>query len=217
MSEGAEIGGGFSSPKREILLLLKRGGDPSLQQLAADLGITKVATLRHVIALEADGLVERSYRSEGVGRPRVHFRLSSSSSKLFPQAYTQMSLSALGFIEERLGRDAVVELLQQRTRELGDQSVSRFRGKNLPARVDELVHLRSEGGYMAERGPTTRGTLEMKEHNCPILAIADRYPVSCEVERRMFERMLEAKVDVSHRVVAGDPVCRFLIRPKGRP
>ena len=41
-----------------------------------------------------------------------------------------------------------------------------------------------------------------------------RFPEACEVERRMFESMLKAKVTTSHRVVAGDPVCRFLIRPR---
>ena len=70
---------------------------------------------------------------------------------------------------------------------------------------------------MAELGARRKGTVEMVEHNCPILAIAGRFPEACETERRMFESMLRARVDVSHRVVAGDPVCRFVIRERPDP
>ena len=208
--------GGFGSQKQEILLLLKRRPDSTLAEVAKSLGISKVATLRHIASLEKNQLVERSYRTNGVGRPRVHFRLGPDSRKLFPEAYTEMSLAALGFIEERLGREQVVGLLQQRATELGDRYRGRFRNLPLEDRVEQLARVRDEGGYMAEVGTRRRGTTEMREHNCPILAIAGKYPEACDVERRMFESLLRANVEVSHRVVAGDPVCRFLVRPKDR-
>jgi len=67
---------------------------------------------------------------------------------------------------------------------------------------------------MAEVAGRRRGSVELREHNCPIIALARQYPEACETERRMFESLLRARVDVSHRVVAGDPVCRFLIRER---
>lgn len=206
-----------SSPKRGALTLLKRHPDSSLEEIAAALSISKVAALGHLQGLESAGLVERSYRAGRVGRPRVLFRVSERGSLLFPQAYTEMSLCALEFIERKLGRTAVAELLSQRAGELADRNWARLRAQSLPARVAELTRIRTEGGYMAEVTSQRRGTVEFLEHNCPVLAIARRYPEACETERRMFESLLHAKVDVSHRVVAGDPVCRFLIRePKGR-
>lgn len=208
---------GYSSQKRRLLLLLKTHPGASLGEVAGSLQISKVAALRHLTALEEEGLVAREYRSGGVGRPSAHFRLRDASAGLFPQAYTQMSLSALEYIERRLGHPAVVDLLQQRTDEVAATSGARFRSGELPERVRTLVQLRTEGGYMAELGSRQRGTVEMREHNCPILAIAGRYPEACEVERRMFERLLRARVEVSHRVVAGDAVCRFLVRPRREP
>jgi DeoR family transcriptional regulator, suf operon transcriptional repressor len=205
---------GFSSAKRELLVLLKQRPDLSLTEIAAARRTSKVAALHHLAALENDGFVERSYEHRSVGRPSVHFRLSRKSSGIFPQAYTQMSLAALGFIERRLGRDGVVSMLQERAHDLVDRNRARVAGPELKQRVEALVRLRSEGGYMAELGGTKGRTTEMREHNCPILAIAGHYPEACEVERRMFESMLKARVETSHRVVAGDPVCRFLIRPR---
>ena len=70
---------------------------------------------------------------------------------------------------------------------------------------------------MAEHAGRQRGTIAMVEHNCPILAIAERFPEACESERRMFESLLRARIEVSHRVVAGDPVCRFLVRERRSP
>lgn len=206
---------GFSTPKQETLRLLKESPDLSLAAVARGLGISKVAALRHLAALEGRGLVERSYAAEGVGRPRAHFRLSPRSSRLFPEAYTHMSLCALAYIEDRLGHDAVVEMLQQRAHEVEVAGGPRLAAGELRARVEALARLRTEGGYMAEVGPERRRSVEMLEHNCPILAIAARYPEACEVERSLFERLLRARVDVAHRVVAGDPVCRFVVRPGG--
>ncbi len=205
---------GYSSPKRGILVLLKRSPDSSLADIAQDLGISKVAALSHLEKLETDGLVVRWYQAGRVGRPRVLFRLSPGATALFPQGYTEMSLCALEFIERRLGRNAVAELLSQRASEVADRHRPRLAHGTLPSRVGELVQIRTEGGYMAEVGSRRAGSVELLEHNCPILAIAERFPEACETERRMFESLLRAKVDVSHRVVAGDPVCRFMVREK---
>jgi predicted ArsR family transcriptional regulator len=205
---------GHSSPKRAILLALKTGGEADLATLAHSLGVSKVAALRHLAQLESEGLVDRSYASSGVGRPRVRFRLSRTSARLFPEAYAKMSVCAMQFIERSLGRDAVVRMLQERSQAVAAESRPRLTGATLPARVADLAHLRSEGGYMAEVGARRAGSVELLEHNCPILALAEQYPEACEVERRMFEGLLHARVETSHRVVAGDAVCRFLARPK---
>jgi len=204
----------YSSSKSAALTLLKRQPDASLEEVARGLGISKVAALSHLRQLESDGLVERSYEAGRVGRPRVRFRLTERGTAFFPQAYTEMSLCALEFIERRLGRDAVRELLSQRAGDVADRNWSRLKDGPLPARVAELARVRTEGGYMAEVADRRRGSVELREHNYPILALARVYPEACETERRMFESLLHAKVDVSHRVVAGDPVCRFRIRER---
>ena len=215
-----DVGGleaGFSSAKRQILLTLKRRGTISLTDMAGELRISKMATLKHLNALEAKGLVERSSKAGGRGRPRAFFNLSKNSATLFPEAYTHMTLCALNFIEEKLGREAVVRLLKQRAQEVLDANRNRIPDGGLSDRVGELVKIRDEGGYMAELGHARKNVVEMMEHNCPIMAVAETYPEACGVEREMFQSLLRADVETSHRVVAGDPVCRFLIRSRGNP
>src|SRR5437016_13097200 len=113
---------GFSSAKKQMLLTLKRRGAVSLSDMSEELRISKMATLKHLNVLEAKGLVERSFQAGGRGRPRAFFNLSKKSATLFPEAYTHMTLCALNFIEERLGREAVVRLLKQRAQEVLDSN-----------------------------------------------------------------------------------------------
>jgi predicted ArsR family transcriptional regulator len=207
---------GHSSAKRGILLFLKQHPGASLQEIADEMRVSKAAVLGHLPLLEEEGLVARAYQAGRVGRPRVTFRLTEQATSLFPQGYTEMSLCALDFIERRLGRDGVVQLLQERAHELEDRHRARLRRPALADRVQELVRIRTEGGYMAETGGRPRGTFEILEHNCPILALAGKFPEACETERRMFESMLAARVDVQHRMAGGDSVCRFLVRPPRR-
>lgn len=210
--EPGSLDSGFSSSKKHILLLLKRGGEASLATIATEIGVSKMAALRHLVALEARGLVQRSQRAEGRGRPKVYFRLADNATSLFPQAYAHMTTTALEFIEEKLGREAVVQLLERRSRELYARHHARFDGKDLREKVAILARIRDEEGYMAELGAAKRTTFELLEHNCPIVAIAGKYGEACAVEQRMFQNLLHADVDTTHRVVAGAPVCRFLIR-----
>ena len=205
---------GVSSAKKAILLHLKRRGEASIADIAGELRISKMGAWRHLAALEGKGLLARTTKAGGRGRPRVYFRLTDASARLFPQAYAHMTLAALDLIEARLGRDAVVGLLESRARELYDRYKPAFDGKDLRGKVEALAKVRDDVGYMAELGSARRGAFELLEHNCPIVAIAGKYGEACAVENELFENLLHADVDATHRVVAGAPVCRFLIRKR---
>jgi DeoR family transcriptional regulator, suf operon transcriptional repressor len=216
MEQAVVLGEDYGLPpaKKTLLTLLKRNPGASLKEIAAELGVSRAGALKHLTRLEGEGLVEREYRTGKMGRPRVCFRLTRTAQRIFPAAYTQAALSAMSFIEKHQGRAAVVQMLEERAAELRERHAPRLAGKDLPGRVRELSQIRDEEGYMSElKRPRAAGT-ELLEHNCPILAIAEKYGEACEVERRLFRSLLRAEVAVSHRAVAGDPVCRFLIRRK---
>jgi predicted ArsR family transcriptional regulator len=209
--DAGSLDAGFASTKKEILTTLKRDGRTSLANLAQSLGISKMATLKHLTALEAKGIVERSFQAGGRGRPRAYFALTSKAARLFPEAYANMTICALQFIEQKMGRPAVVRLLQQRNQEVYARNRHRFEDKDFPGRVEELVSLREESGYMAQRGKIGTRSAEVLEHNCPIMAVAQSYGEACTAEVEMFQKLLHADVEATHRVVAGAPVCRFVV------
>ena len=206
----------FGDTKREILLLLKREGQLDLQTLAERLGISKMAVHKHSQELEERGLIERAAIHRTAGRPRLALHLSPSAASLFPKAYAGITCAALAFIEEKLGRKAVEEALRRRQAETLSAYKDQVQGSTLAERVHQLAGIRDHEGYMAEdrqAGPTK---FEILEHNCPIVAVAESYWEACTVENELFRKLLDANVETTHRVVAGENVCRFLVTPKRR-
>lgn len=205
---------GFSSAKRQILLTLKREGESDLATLGKELGVSKMAVYRHVKDLEESGLVERRMKRAGVGRPRLLLKLAPGAQSVFPKAYAQITCSLLRFIEEKLGRDAVETALRSRQKSVQSEYEKQVRGDTLGERVSQLARLRDREGYMAEVHRSRNGRFELLEYNCPILAVAADYWEACTVENELFRKVLHADVETTHRVVAGDHVCRFLVRPR---
>src|SRR3989442_7092722 len=93
--DAGSLEAGFSSTKKQILLTLKRRGAVSLSDISGDLGISKMATLKHLNVLESKRLVERSFKAGGPGRPRAFFNLSQNSPTPFPQTDTPLTFGAL--------------------------------------------------------------------------------------------------------------------------
>lgn len=218
MSQAFQAGaaaGGLSEPKKKILWHLKVAGEAGLEELANVLGISKTAVHKHLVALEQRNLVESTRVVRGVGRPRLMYRLASSSEALFPRSYASMALCALQFIERELGREAVRRVLRERQSELFKRYYERLGHLEFEDRVKELARLRDEEGYMAEVRKGRSGEFVLYEHNCPVIQVAQKYWEACSAEAELFENLLGAKVTTTHRAAKGDAVCKFVIRARG--
>lgn len=205
----------YSSTKRQILLLLKKEGEIDLTDLSGKLGITKMGILNHIKELEEIGLVERFKKRGGVGRPRTAFKLTPTSSDIFPKAYSAITSPILEFIEDNMGRNAVFDALKKRQGEVFDSYNDQIHNLSFKDKIEQLAKFRDNEGYMVELTMSSpKPTYELLEFNCPILNVADKYPEACEVERELFSELLDAEVTTTHRTVSGDHLCRFVIKPK---
>ena len=206
----------FGSTKREILLILKREGQADLETLAERLHISKMAVHKHIQELEQHELIQRIPVRGTKGRPRLALQLAPEATNLFPKAYAGVTCAALAYIEEKLGREGVEEALRRRQTETLAGYRNQVNAETLAGRVHQLATLRDREGYMAEDKRAGQSNFEILEHNCPIIAIAENYWEACNVENEMFQKVLGANVETTHRVVAGANVCRFLISPRRR-
>jgi len=57
------------------------------------------------------------------------------------------------------------------------------------------------------------------EYNCPIIHIAEKHLEACSTETELFEKLLKADVEATHRAAKGDLIYKFLInqRKEGYP
>jgi len=206
----------YSDPKKKLLYYLKVMQHARLQELAKSMKISKMAVHKHLTQLQKRGLVDNILIREGVGRPKMQYRLTSKSKTIFPKSYGALAVCALDFIEKKMGKEGVKKVLRERQVELFDKYYERLKTLNFDQKVRELAKIRDEEGYIAESRKEKRrnGIHTLLEYNCPILEIAENHWEACSTETELFEKLLGAKIETTHRAAKGDTLCKFVIKEK---
>ncbi|MDQ6722950.1 MAG: ArsR family transcriptional regulator [Thermoproteota archaeon] len=205
----------YSDPKRQILYFLKIMQQAGLQDLSKAMKISRMAIHKHLTDLLNRGLVESIEVRMGVGRPKMLYSLSSAGKTIFPKSYGDIAIIALNFIEQKMGKKAVESILRERQSELYDRYYSRIQYLDFDYKVKELAKIRDEEGYIAESKKNQKNNIHvLLEYNCPIIMIAEKHWEACFIETELFEKVLDAKIEVTHRAAKGDSVCKFVIKKK---
>jgi len=216
--ESKRIADGFSEPKKKILWYLKVMQKAGLEELAKAMDISRMAVHKHLTLLQKRGLVEGFETRTGVGRPKMMYQLTGQSKTVFPKSYGAIASYALDFIEKNMGKEAVEKLLRERQDELFQSYYERLKNFefDFDERVDELARIRDEEGYMAESKKQRKGNADhiLLEYNCPIIQVAEKHWEACSTETQLFEKLLDSKVEATHRAAKGDLICEFLIKEK---
>ena len=206
----------YSDPKKKVLYYLKTMQKARLQELADLMKITRMAVHKHLNQLQKRGLVESIEIRDGVGRPKMFYQLTSQSKTIFPKSYGAIAVCALDYIQKHMGNKSVQRVLEERQQELYEKYYKRLKGLNFNQRVTELAKIRDEEGYIAESKKNKRrgGGYTLLEYNCPILEIAEKHWEACTTETELFEKLLGAEIETTHRAAKGDKVCKFEIKQK---
>jgi predicted ArsR family transcriptional regulator len=189
-----------------------------LRELSHVMKISRMAVHKHLSVLQNRGLVEGiEIRESSVGRPKMMYQLTSQSKSIFPKSYSAIATHALDFIERNMGKEGVERVLRDRQDDLFDKYYKRLKDLDFDKRVKELARIRDEEGYMAESKKESKlssGRHVLLEYNCPIIHIAEKHWEACSVETELFEKLLGANIETTHRAAKGDLICKFVIREK---
>jgi predicted ArsR family transcriptional regulator len=205
---------GFSEPKKKLLYFLKIMQQAGLEELANVMKVSRMAVHKHLDLLQQRGLVEGIETRGHVGRPRMVYQLTSQSKSVFPKSYGAIATHALDFIERNMGKEGVKKVLYERQGELFDQYYKRLKGLDFNKQVKELARIRDEEGYIAESRSKSDGKHVLLEYNCPIIHIAEKHWEACSTETELFEKLLGANIDTTHRAAKGDLICKFVIKKR---
>jgi predicted ArsR family transcriptional regulator len=209
------IADGFSEPKKKLLYYLKIMQQAGLEELANVMKISRMAVHKHLTLLQQRGLVEGVETRGHVGRPRMAYQLTSQSKTVFPKSYGAIATHALDFIERNMGKEGVEKVLHERQNELFDLYYKRLKNLDFDEQVKELAKIRDEEGYIAEsKKSKSDGKHVLLEYNCPIIHIAEKHWEACSTETELFEKLLGAKIETTHRAAKGDLICKFVIKGK---
>jgi predicted ArsR family transcriptional regulator len=184
-----------------------------LYDLSKAMKISKMAIHKHLVELQNRGLVESTDIRIGVGRPKMLYSLTSIGKTIFPKSYADIATIAIDFIEQNMGKNSVEAVLRQRQSDLYDKYYLRIKNLDFDHKVKELAKMRDEEGYIAESKKNQKNNSHtLLEYNCPIIMIAEKHWEACYIETDLFEKVLDAKIEVTHRAAKGDSVCKFMIK-----
>ena len=216
---GGSAAGGVSVPapltanRRAVLFTVRRIGDATVDEVAADLDMTVSGARQHLSALTDQGLlaaVEVPRPPGERGRPALAYHVTELADALFPKAYGALTVELLGYLDDD-DPAAVDRLFARRrqtrvanaTRRLADRS-------SLEAKVQELARILDEDGYLATAQTTGPGRHRIIEHNCAIAAVARHYGQACTSEIDFIRTVLpDTTVERTHHMVAGDRHCAY--------
>jgi predicted ArsR family transcriptional regulator len=209
---GAERG-----TRGQVARLILELGPSTAATLGGRLGLTPAAIRRHLDNLIAEGLIEtrtaRTYGNRGRGRPAKVFVITDAGRSAFEHTYDDLATSALRFLAETAGTEAVAEFARRQVADLERRySPAVGRGTELADRVAALARALSADGYAASAGPApafgagTSGE-QLCQHHCPVAHVAAEFPQLCEAETEAFGRLLGTPVQRLATIAHGDGIC----------
>jgi len=199
-----------------LLTQLKRAQPLTARELAVRLGVSLNAVRHHLKELEVEGLIDYRREHRGVGAPAFTYRLSPAGEELFPRRYGEALSALLSAAVERNGRESAVAMLEAYFGGVASRMRAELEGVPPADRLVALARLLSEEGYMAEArsetGEGSAGEATLTEHNCPIPAVAARFPEICAAEARYLADLLGAEVERTGHLLSGCPACEYKVR-----
>jgi predicted ArsR family transcriptional regulator len=194
---------------------LRRGADASVAELAAHLGISEVATRRHLGVLEEEGLVDARTVNQGRGRPAARYQLTADARRLFPAAYDQLAAEALDFLGQTQGREGVRAFLRWRLQRQVTELEDAVTADDLEDRLGQLADALSAAGFSASI-TTDGGSFTLTQDHCAIETIARDHPEVCAFEAATFAKVLGSDVQLRRRttVAGGADACVCCVTPR---
>lgn len=198
---------------------LRHEGEATVAELAERLGISEVATRRHVNVLEHDDFVTSRVVHQERGRPAAAYRLTDHARDLFPQRYAAVAHELLDFITSEHGRDGLRSYLSWRRERETEQYGEIVTAEDLHERLQQLAGALSANGYDARVTADGEG-FELHQDHCSIYDVAKDHPEMCQYEAATFSKVLGNDVLLRRQMTLADGahacVCTITAKPGGR-
>lgn len=203
------------SSDRALLDIIRRRGPLTVDEMAAETGVTGTAVRNRLTRLLGSGLVERHARQDGRGRPKHVYQASVEAHRKLGQNYADLAVALweemMTTVEDRKLRRALFTRITERLAELYRSQV---KGEGWEGRLTQLSGLLQVRGVEAEvaREGDDRPAF-LRQHSCPYYELAELDRAICALERKMFEKVLGKGLTLSQCRLDGDRSCDFQAKP----
>src|SRR5215212_10622187 len=201
----------FGSTRGRMVTLLRPRG-LTVDELAAEVGLTNNGVRAHLTTLERDGLVTQqgSVRSSsGGGKPAYVYRLTPEAEALFPKAYEPVLGRLLDVLSEVLGPEKSEALLRGVGRRIAEERGAPDGG--VRARLEEAVAVLNELGGLAELEEHDEGFV-IRGYGCPLAGVTPDHPEACRMAEALIAELAGVPV-YEHCDRGAKPRCCFEVVP----
>lgn len=199
-----------TTPRDEILRLLRGKGPLTAAEVARATGTVVSAARQHLGILRSDGLVDAEVIRHGVGRPSHRFRLTPEADDEFPNDYRALAAALVSELAERGDDDIMQSIFDNREAELIEFIRPQVEGLPFGEKVVRIAELMSERGYMTDVRPVDGG-YELAARNCPISAVTQHTSAPCRLELQIIENLLGVPVTRAGSMARGQSACVYHI------
>jgi DeoR family suf operon transcriptional repressor len=201
----------IKSRQHQILehLLENRNG-LSVDELAKALGISRTGVQQHFVALERDGYIKKSTLNKTAGRPVTIYVITDKGNNVFPKQYAWFSELILSDLQQEIGAERFKAYMQKLGGKLADKLQSKFEGKNLNERVDQLTLIMADLGFQMKVDMTGEST-SIQACNCIYHDLAQKHHEICDFDLALMSSLLDKEVEQLSCMAKGDCNCSFRV------
>ncbi|SJM91887.1 putative transcriptional regulator [Crenothrix polyspora] len=206
----------ISDRQHQILeLLLQNGSGLCIDELAKALDISRTAIQQHFVLLESEGYIKKSACFKTAGRPLNIYVITDKGIGCFPKQYAWFSELMLDDLREEIGTERFTAYMQRMGIKLANSLRTRFTGKALNGRVNELLTIMSDLGFhvQLEIDPET-GVNSIEARNCIYHELAQKHSEICAFDVAFMSSLLEKEIAHTSCMAKGACHCQFKIGDK---
>jgi predicted ArsR family transcriptional regulator len=213
---------GHEAPTRDrVRQVIAEDGPLTAADLASRLGLTPAAVRRHLDLLTENGTIEErepaTAGGHSRGRPARAYILSEAGHAGMESDYAELAASALRFLAEHAGADAVDEFAREHRAKFEARCAAQLAtvGADVTARAEALATALSADGFAASTRPVgadmPMAGVQLRQGHCPILRVATQFPAFCEAEADAFSQLLGVRVQRQTTLAHGEHFCTTFI------
>lgn len=193
---------------RSFLLGLNRLKSATIHEICEQEGVTATAVRQRLVRLQGLDLIERTQVKEGRGRPHYVYSVTSSGLRLLGDNYAELANILWEELKGIDNEELRCRLANRIQSALVQQYGKQVDAPSLQGRMEQLKQALEGRGFVVEIDES--GPLPiLREHNCPYHDIATGDSSICELEQRVFERVLGTKMNLAECCLDGHHCCEF--------
>jgi DeoR family transcriptional regulator, suf operon transcriptional repressor len=205
----------IGSRQRQLLELLLQNKDGlCIDEIAKTLTISRNAVQQHISVLELEGYLQAGDLNKTAGRPVRRYVLTEAGINSFPKQYAWFSKLMLSDLKNEIGHKAFERYMQKLGENLSQSYQYRFTGKPAHEKVEELLKIMDELGYMTNKKPESddQGEATIKATNCVFHDLAQKHNEICQFDVALITSLLGQDVKITECMAKGGGICCFKLQ-----